>query len=444
MPRRRIGVASNRTDQGINVDLDLFPGAGRNAQGISVDLDDVSSGRNEGGLFLAVPLEAFGTVPHDAGLLLAGALGTPELRYKLYRSNISGEELEELPGVDSASISLSNFRDHTWELSVSMRETEKLDAFAGWVKAVAFLRDPDALDGPTPGWQRFPLGLYRFRSPKGIKKRIPRSDTWELAGLSPEALLLGSSAYKGYTVPKNIGVLARVRLILTTTFGVPASRIIFPTDDVILTTATYFDPEDASAVKWLRICNALLAAGGFIALYTDNEGRFLTKKIEERSDRDPDVQYGSEILKERQVVDDIPYEYDDERFANRIVVKDEDVNKTPPIVGVAENHDPESEGSIENYGEIVQPDPIMLKNIASQAEANLIARARLAAASGFNLKLSLTTIPDPRRGARETYGLDLRRDDGTVVFDGNWTVTGWDMSLDRTAQSHEISRLVRL
>lgn len=396
------------------------------------------AGKNASGAFLSTDAQALLLIPTETALLLAGAKGPPRFRYRLYRSDISGARLEEIIGVvEDATITLSNFRDHTWELSVRLRESDALDVFTDWVKAEVHLGDDDAPDG----WQRFPMGHYRFTSPRGTRTRAPNSDTLELVGRSGEGMLLEDAAYLGYLVPSESGVLATVRQILIDR-GIPPERIFFPTDEVVLPAPVYFDAaQNATAVRWLRIANTLLASGGYVALYTDAEGNFLTQKIEAGEDSSAEVRYGSEQIYERHIIEDVSYEYDDERFANRIVVRSEDVNQIPPIVGVAENHNPSSRGSIENYG-VRQGEPFLFKTIASQEAADLIASQLLVSATGFNLKVSLSTMQDPRRGPKETYELALYRDDGTLAFDGKWSVTGWSLPLNLGAMTHEISAFV--
>lgn len=434
MPTQRI-LTSGRNELGAYVLPDSFPGARRSLGGVHFTVDEANVGRNSIGAWIRDGAEAFITIPTDTGFLLAGARGRPRFRYRLYRSNIAGEKLDELPRVESATISLSNARDHTWELSLVVRDSEALDVFTDWVKAEVQLGDDDS----PGGWQIFPMGHYRFSALRGTRRRIPDADEWNLTGQSAEAVLLRDSAYLGYLVPAESHVLATVRQILIDQ-GFAAERIVFPSGDVVLPTPIYFDAvQNTSAVRWLRICNTLLAAGGFVALYTDAEGRFLTEQIEDPAGKPTAVRYGSDLIKERHVIEDVPFEYDDARFANRIVVTSEDVNQTPPIIGVAENRDDNSRVSIQNYG-VSQPEPIRYKTVASQEAADLIAQALLVAATGFDLKLSLSTIPDPRRGPREMYELTLYRDDGSLVFDGKWAVTGWQLPLSLGAMSHEVQR----
>ncbi len=386
--------------------------------------------------------------------ILEGRTGGAEFRYRLYRSNVSGQKLEELPGVEGASVTLSNYRDHTWELSLPMRATTRLDVFRDYVKLVIELRDGE-------GWLRYPFGLYYFDAPKGRDDRLTTG--WSLVGRSPEATLLTDSAHQTYTVLAGTGVLARVRQILLDR-GVPADRIAFPTTDKALTSPATFDPlQDAEGSKWLRICNALLAAGGFYALYADNEGRLTTKEIEDLPDKEAGVAYGTEEGTERLIGDSsgdawVDFEYDDERFANRVVVYSSDPNQSPTITAVAELHayqpaspppgvivlvDPDSRVSVEALGRVVQKEPVVLQNLISQAEANRLALANLRLASSMDLKLAFPTVPDPRRVPRETYALDVRRD-GERLYGETWPVTGFTLPLDLKEMVHEVSRQVRV
>lgn len=415
-----------------------------------------------------------GTVEERTAALLAGQRGETEYDYKLYRSDIRGREIEELGTVEGASVSLDNSREHTWELTVPMREAESLDIFGDWVKLVVLLRDShypettgpvtwndagawedlDVSWGDTSKktviverWLRFPMGLYRFDFPRGSDSPLAR--TYELTGKSPENLLLRDMANYGWRVNAGSYILQSVFDILIDK-GIPANRIDFPVmnsvvTDVQLPTTAYFDPlQDAQGCYWLRICNTLLAAGGFYALYTDGEGRFTTQKIEDGPRAATDVTYGSEPGTERLITEEIGFEYGDEEFANRIVVYSGDPNLNPPIVGIAENWDPDSRVSYDALGYWVQPDPFVEQYIANATEATRLAKARLRVASGVDLKLSVTTVPDPRRKPRELYTLDVRREDGTRLWSGKWRVSGWTLALDLSAMSHDVIREVRL
>ena len=375
--------------------------------------------------------------PTDAELLsaiLSGKRGPVHYRYKLYRSNISGEQLDELPGVQGARISLSNFTDATWKLEIPLRRTRQLDVFKDYVKAVIEVRDGSS-------WRPFPMGLYLFEAPTGTLR--PTFSDWNLVGRSPESLLLLSSAYAGYGVAAGTGMLAAARSVLYAQ-GVPSSRIDFPATDVALSSAMFFDPvTDPAGSVWLRVVNALLAAGGFYAVYCDAEGRFKTRKIDDLGRRQEDVSYDSSWVVARggaRLQPEVEETFDDERFANRVVVYSGDPNISPPVVSVAENHDPQSRGSIENLGRVVQKEPIVLKSIATAADADLVARSELKKASSLARKLTFATLPDPRRGPREVYRVDLSGPAGEVLVDSTWAVTGWTLPLDLSEMVHTVAR----
>ncbi len=378
------------------------------------------------------------TAAESTAALLRGLRGRPEFRYRIYRSNLAGETFEELTNVEGSIVSLSNFRDHTWELKVPMKRSSKLDVFKDYVKLVV-----EARDGSTNTWTSFPMGLYFFSSPAGTLR--PTYSDWKLVGRSPEHLLLLSSAYQGYSVAAGTGVLAAVRQILIDR-GVPSSMIDFPPADVTLPNAMFFDPiTDPEGARWLRISNSLLSAGGFYALYTDSSGRFKTHKIEDFARKAANVSYDkSWVVGIEGGPPEVEEVYDDERFANRVVVYSGNPSISPPWVGVAENHDPESPGSIENLGRVVQKEPIVLQSITSQAAADAVARAELAKASARARKLTVRTLPDPRRGPREVYQIDLSTSAEGVLVDGTWAVEGFELPLDLSEMEHTVSRVVQV
>ena len=388
-------------------------------------------------------------IPTDAEkekALLEGRRGPREWRYELWRSNLAGELLESGPfrrieplrTVESGAYTINNLRDHTWELTVSMRSDETLDLFSDWVRLFVLLRD----DEQPGGWRTYPRGLYKFDFPKGEDSSA--ATTWDLTGKSPEIVLLDDMPDGGYKVAKSTGVLAAVRTILLGR-GVAASRIDLPTTDKLLTADKLYDPlQDVESTRYLRICNDLLATGGFYALWTDDEGRFTTKEIEDTTDTDVAVTYGTTASSDRLLKETIPWETSDERFANRVRVWAGSAQGTIPVQAKAENHDPDSRLSYENYGRWVEGEPVVLENLVSQAVATLVAKAQLRINSSADMKLTLSTFNDPRRQPRDRYGLEINNDSGEPLWRDRWRVNEISHPLDMSGMSHSIYREVRL
>lgn len=439
----RMRQLSGRDEEGLWLDLEAFPGAGRGAEGIQLANDGNNAGYDEEGLWFLAPSSSIEKLPTDPGLLLAGAQGDVRLRHRAYRSDMNGRELEEMVGlITGGSVSLSNYRDHTWELSLPgtlLEVDDPFDLFGTYMKVVSELWDPF-----TETWLRFPLGVYLLGPPKGEKDR--EKTTRDLAGRSLEAVLLedGVHGNGGYFAAAGTGVLAEVRRICVL-LGFDPARLDFPpsAQDVPLTTPLVVDAaQDSAGCYYLRICNRLLAAGGFIALYADKEGRLATKKSAARAERPPDVFYGSSVLRERLVVGTIGEDYEDDRFGNRVVVRSSDALDVEPIVVAVENRDPNSPASVQNFKRVKQLEPIVYENLASREAALAIARGRLAVASGLDAKLTMRTVQDPRLDARQTYSLSADDDSGKAAAIGKWFVTGATLPLDEGASvmEHELSR----
>lgn len=379
--------------------------------------------------------------------------GTPEYDYQLWRSNISGEEIELIGTVERGVVSMSNFRDHTWSLGLQMRADQSLDLFSDYVKVIVRVRDREE-------WLRFPMGLYRFESgSRGSSS--PLATSWDLVGRSPEALLLDDLADNGYMVPAGTGILTAVEQILAAR-GVPGGRVKLPYPDTPLSRDLFFSPyQDASSCYWLRIVNAILSAGGYYAIYTDNEGIFTTKQIEASGAREPGVIYGANASRadaEQMIVGEIGFDHADESFANKVTIyagdAGEDAN-TPPTVSTAELHstvvsqpndhtvivvDPDSSVSYEALGNRwIRREPEAVSAVNSQEAANLMSVALLRRVASRSLKLTLPTLPDPRRAPREDYELAVYQDDGTLLYDGSWRVTNWELPLDLSEMTHELS-----
>ena len=384
--------------------------------------------------------------------ILAGNRGEIQFDYQLWQSDISGNKRYLIRSVESAEINLSNYRDHTWELAVNLLEDDEIDPFLDYVKVVIRIRSSDV------GWIEFPMGLYRFDMPQGSDN--PFFTTWDLVGRSLEAMLLDNMAAGGKKVNAGTGVLQATRQILTQQ-GIPADRINFPSPDVPLVREMTFSPfQDVDSCYWLRICNALLAAGGFYALYTDNEGYFTTKPIEGSGERPIAITYlGNGALGDREgeelITGDIGWEYDPE-FWNKVVVYSDsgmfvvavaqlhNQNVPPPNAYTYIVVDEESEYAYEALNNtFLQRPPESYQAIATSLEASKLAISLLKRSASKHVTLTVPTIPDPRRGPREDYWIEARRSDGERIWNGHFRVVGWSLPLSLSEMSHEVNKAIR-
>jgi hypothetical protein len=372
--------------------------------------------------------------------MLQGAMGQIEWRYRLFRSNNLSEKLSELRTVEEASFSLDNFRDHTWELSLPMDVATDLDIWGDWVRLEVEMRASAGGAGAGGSYTVVrPFGLYFFDERGG--QDAPERRQWELGGKSAEARLMGSTAELGYSISAGEGILENVRQILLDQ-GVPPSMIVFPptSEDVAMGTTTHFDPfQSGTDTRWLRIANTILAAGGFLALFADNEGRLNTRKISTSNRIEPSHTYGTTQESDRMIASEsITYVYDDENFANRVVVYSGDPSEAASF-GVAENHDPNSRVSFERLGYWVQKSPIELPSLVSPAEAQEVARQALRVASGMNLRLNFDTVFDTRIRPRQAYGLEVFDDAGEAIWTGDtWPVMSVSADLNLSPMHHEV------
>lgn len=378
------------------------------------------------------------------GALLSGRLGTIHYTPRLFLSNIYGDELSELPGVTSASVSLSNFRDNTWELALEARATDAFDPARDYVMCAMDVR---AGSGPA---ERFPLGLYRFSFPAGADE--PEGSTWDLTGESLETLLMRGLATGGFRVAPGVKVLASVRNLLAGR-GVPGSRVNFPPDseDVVIKNGLYFDPvKDAEGAYFIRIANALLASGGFGAIQTNARGQFVTSKNVSLEEKNPSVLYappavslaeGALPADDMLIRQPIPRQPNYDRFANEVLVSSEDVNQEPAISAYARNENPNSDVSIQNLGYTVTKH-VSVQTISSVEVAQRMADAELARSTAFHMVRAIQTMPDPRRGADEAYRIIAINQRGERVIDDKWLVNNWSMDLSEEPgeMTHEVAR----
>jgi hypothetical protein len=371
--------------------------------------------------------------------MLSGERGELQYEPRLWLSNIYGEELTELPGVISATVGLSNYRDNTWELQLQVEVSDAFDPARDYVLAT--------LDVGTErdSWKRYPLGLYRFDLPKGRDE--PEGSFWDLSGYSLEWLLMRRTAIDGFTIAPGGSVFAAIQRILALN-GIPSTRLTMPpgAQDKTLRDGAFFDPvKDSDGSMFIRIVNQICSMSGFGAIQTTARGQFFLNPIVSLDNKHPSVHYGP---REHGGSDMILYEalnreVDYNRFANEVLVYNTSTttamdSTVPPIKAVARNESEDSPVSIPNLGYTVTK-TIQLDDIADQASASVLARAELVRSSAYHSKRTIHTIPDPRRGPDEAYELEAYSTLDIPILEGKWQVVSWQLPLspDPSQMTHE-------
>lgn len=361
---------------------------------------------------------------------IGGFFGPTEMRTRIYVTDRRGEDRVLLDGVTGASVECNNFRDATWSLALEMRRNLDFDPVRDYVLVVIEVRVQDGRGFEE--WRKYPMGLYRFRAPSGDYMRS--HTTWSLTGQSLESLILEDPIRGVYTVPANSFVLASVKNILIEA-SVPEGMINLPHhQDRRVSTAQVFDPfaEEAQSSK-LRVCNALLAAGGFAALWCDRRGRFTSAKLTALSNRPPSVRYAPDG--EHLMLDGVSEEKNEDRFANVVVVSSQDPEQEPPITAIAENNDPNSPGSYAQLG-YWKVKEVKMQTISSREAAQEIANHQLKAASSYYQTITYRSKPDPERTARERMSASVEGF-GTVALEGEFDVGSF--SFDAHPMMREMS-----
>lgn len=385
----------------------------------------------------AADIEQVLTRGFNLGRLLRGRLGDIEPRPRLYVSNEFGDEIRLARTVRSASISLNNGRDNTFEMNLSMRATDDFDPVEEYLKPVIDYYNP-----LEQQYERFPLGLYRVMHPN--IEALESSEFWEFTGASGEQLIAEQMAQNGFAVLPGTLILSEIKGILTIIFGVHDSMIDFPpaVEDVPLTGVRIFDiRQDTDGCYYLNIINTLLSAGGFTKLQTTAEGRFRVRKIADPRSRPPDVVYGvtgDNIIDARSAV---KVERDSTQFANDVLVTSNDP-LLPPIVARAINTNPSSPTSIDNLRRHVVKH-IALPELVNATAAQAIADAELAKRSGINERLIFQTAPDPRVAYPSLIGeIELDYADFTPLITGRWLYEGWAFDMEPLSMmEHTLTKL---
>lgn len=231
-----------------------------------------------------------------------------------------------------------------------------------------------------PGWGDdyvWPVGTYLFDSPKEQRGIAP---SVELPLLTKLAVVDQDAVEESYSLPEGSNIVQAVSdLILST----GESRIALTESSEVTSSTLVFE----AGTPKLSIINALLNSANYASLWCDGSGQFRVEPYVEPRSRPIAREFATGELSIHKP--NWAREQDVLSIPNRVVVVASGSNDAPPIVGRAENTDPDSPYSIPSRGRVISRNE-QVEDMSSQAAADSYAQRLLAGGMTPVSKLSVT------------------------------------------------------
>ncbi|MBM4414894.1 MAG: hypothetical protein FJ035_01185 [Chloroflexi bacterium] len=293
-------------------------------------------------------------------------------------------------------------------------------------------------------WRDFPLGLFRLELGDtrygSDGEPVIECDAADIGTLLTES---GPSAPYTVTSGTNFGTAASAVLdTLGLSHDLVTVGAVLP---VVQTWAPY--PE----TSWWQVVHDLADGIDYRTPWPNEQGRFLW------SPRDVDPSVATEAVTysdadEPKLIDgDTPYRRRQHAGTLRnlvVVLIDDPLHPDFPTRVVRENADAASPVSTTNRPERqfeVRSDsrPTSTRAILDAATAGPVGERLLREEAALYRTATLSTLPDPRRGAHEYYRLVVADRDGSLIEDGTlWRVARWSRDLAPGGrQTHEVEQV---
>ena len=256
----------------------------------------------------------------------------------------------------------------------------------------------------TLSWSR---GIFIPSAPQDAWDGGVRS--WNVELLGKLALLDQDRRGYWFGIPSEVNGVATVKNLLS---AAGHEKVAIEDSDLLLRSPLTFEPN----TSLLTICNAVLNAIGYWALDADEQGYFVASPYKRPAERP--VKY--ELLDDSEgiVQDRFTRDRDIYSVPNRIVVVANPVGEEPPLVGVAENLDPESPFSIPARGGLVVPwSPSSTSDAVTQAVIDEEARRWLIEKSSVT-----ASVPVQHAPIRVTPNEVIRWRNLGAGIDGSWAI----------------------
>lgn len=253
--------------------------------------------------------------------------------------------------------------------NITMKEDKRIDYLNDRIKVSCVIND-----------EKYELGTYLISSTKRSIKG--KNVTRECTCYGKLLILQEDKVKERYVCNIGTNVINEVKRIL--------GSLPFLIQDNLLTLKT--SKEWESGTSKLQIINDLLDTINWNSLRVDASGKFITDPYILPSDRQIQSTYSvdadSIIYPERE------YELDAFSVPNVVVMRSNSADITPPLSSVYENHNADSQTSIENRGrEIVYFEEV--SDVVSQEVLNELAKKKLYEKTNIYSHLSFSTAIDP-------------------------------------------------
>lgn len=180
----------------------------------------------------------------------------------------------------------------------------------------------------------WPLGVFVLATPR--HQFADGSETLTIELLGKLAVIDEDKVTQSYAVTENANIINTVRDLIQST---GETRISLTESAAVVKSPMVWE----AGTSKLRIINDLLAAVGYWSLHTDGAGNFIVAPYTRPDQRPVAWQFkdGANAVH----LADWEYEIDLASIPNKVVLIAQPVGKNPPLIGVAENVDPQSQFS---------------------------------------------------------------------------------------------------
>lgn len=354
-----------------------------------------------------------------------GTGGVIHMTAKLYRSNKSGERLEDISeDLIEGEVTFSADAEVHMNFTAKIRDITELSAYEDYVIPVLRLQ--------YAGGSITEEQVGHYIVVPSTRRYSQASTEGTVDGRGLEWLLTMDEYSKGYSIPAGGDFAQEVRNCLNQAgikkFNVPNSGKTVPKKRT-------WEP----GTKRIKVINDLLDSAGYHPIHMARDGRLTSFKIPYVKHAEPAVMYDtgsrSDIVG---VVTETP---DMENFANRMVVIAEDAERDTIRV-ILRNDNQASPVSIPRLG-FTKTKTHTSKNLNNAADARELGQRMLERAARHLVKLEIETLPDPTRNPYEVYTLRIKQDNDRYIAFGNYACTSWRLgfSPQQGSMKHTVERL---